>query len=82
MVQSETPSSDTPNISPTPGTDPHSFQSSSALPVPLRDIYFGQIVRWLAENGLTMHTPMKGETYVRQKIPRKKRTMPGSGTET
>lgn len=47
--------------------------SSSASQVPLRDTLWGQICRFLAENGLEMHTPMVGETWVRPKQEKRKR---------
>jgi hypothetical protein len=32
-----------------------------------RDVFFGKLVRLLRERGLTMHTPIRGETYTQPK---------------
>lgn len=41
-------------------------------PLP-RDVQFAQIVAWLQKHDLEMHTPMRGETYVRKRRPRSPR---------
>lgn len=44
--------------------------------VPLRDIIFGKIIRWLQANGLEMHTDRNGNTWVCPKQPKRKRPAP------
>jgi len=38
------------------------------------DVFFGKLIRLLAELGLEMHTPRKGETYVCARRPKVSRT--------
>lgn len=42
-----------------------------AVAQPAYDFQFAKIIQWLKANGLEMHTPRRGETYVCPKRPKK-----------